>query len=160
MWQLRTSNISILQVREEYDLILALSITKWIHLNWGDAGMKRFLKRTFLNLNPGGRLILEPQPFNKYYKRAKMTVCSLPDLFTFHFLFRMICLKHIRPSNSSRNNSKIFCYPRKLGSWNIRRWVCHKRKQKVLSLPQSQGECLPHNPLRFWTANYGISKRP
>ena len=64
-------------VREEYDTILALSITKWIHLNWGDAGMKRFFRRCFLHLNPGGRLILEAQDFAKYYKRAKMT----PDMF-------------------------------------------------------------------------------
>jgi 7SK snRNA methylphosphate capping enzyme len=62
------------KVREEYDTILALSITKWIHLNWGDAGMKRFFRRCFLHLNPGGRLILEAQDFAKYYKRAKMTV--------------------------------------------------------------------------------------
>uniref|UniRef100_A0A183CCR1 RNA methyltransferase n=1 Tax=Globodera pallida TaxID=36090 RepID=A0A183CCR1_GLOPA len=64
-------------VREEYDLILALSITKWVHLNWGDAGLKRFLRRTFLNLRPGGRLLLETQPFASYYKKSKMT----PDMF-------------------------------------------------------------------------------
>lgn len=40
-------------VREEYDVILALSITKWIHLNWGDEGIKRFFKRTWRHLNQG-----------------------------------------------------------------------------------------------------------
>ncbi|KAF7632592.1 Bin3-type SAM domain-containing protein, partial [Meloidogyne graminicola] len=64
-------------VREEYDVILALSITKWIHLNWGDEGIKRFFKRTWKHLNQGGRLLLELQDFSKYYKRAKTT----PDMF-------------------------------------------------------------------------------
>ena len=50
---------------------MALSITKWIHLNWGDEGMKRFFKRIFCHLKPGGRFILETQTFESYYKRAK-----------------------------------------------------------------------------------------
>ncbi|KAL7078072.1 hypothetical protein ACQ4LE_002364 [Meloidogyne hapla] len=60
-------------VREEYDVILALSISKWIHLNWGDEGIKRFFQRTFKHLNKGGRLLLELQDWSKYYKRAKTT---------------------------------------------------------------------------------------
>jgi len=50
-------------IREEYDVILALSISKWIHLNWGDEGIKRFFKRTFKHLNRG--LFV----FGFYYKR-------------------------------------------------------------------------------------------
>ena len=61
-------------MNEEYDVILALSITKWIHLNWGDVGMKRFFRRVHRHLRPGGRLILEPQAYTTYYKRAKQTV--------------------------------------------------------------------------------------
>ncbi|CAD6192269.1 unnamed protein product [Caenorhabditis auriculariae] len=60
-------------VEEEFDVILALSITKWIHLNWGDDGMRRFFKRAFKQLLPGGRLVIEPQPFDSYRKRSKMT---------------------------------------------------------------------------------------
>ncbi|GMS84165.1 hypothetical protein PENTCL1PPCAC_6340, partial [Pristionchus entomophagus] len=60
-------------VEEEYDVILALSITKWIHLNWGDDGMRRFFKRCFASLLPGGRLILEPQHFATYRKRSVMS---------------------------------------------------------------------------------------
>uniref|UniRef100_A0AC35GNW5 RNA methyltransferase n=1 Tax=Panagrolaimus sp. PS1159 TaxID=55785 RepID=A0AC35GNW5_9BILA len=59
------------QTQEEYDIILALSITKWVHLNWGDDGIKRFFRRAFKNLRPGGRLIVEPQDFITYWKRAK-----------------------------------------------------------------------------------------
>ncbi|KAJ1654744.1 hypothetical protein IWQ61_005371, partial [Dispira simplex] len=46
-----------------YDLILALSVTKWIHLNQGDEGLGRFFMKVFQQLEPGGRFILEPQPF-------------------------------------------------------------------------------------------------
>lgn len=59
--------------KEEYDTILALSITKWIHLNWGDDGLKRFFRRIFLALKPGGRFILEPQAWPSYIKKKKMT---------------------------------------------------------------------------------------
>uniref|UniRef100_A0AC34FGV4 RNA methyltransferase n=1 Tax=Panagrolaimus sp. ES5 TaxID=591445 RepID=A0AC34FGV4_9BILA len=71
------------QAQEEYDIILALSITKWVHLNWalsitkwvhlnwGDDGIKRFFLKAFKNLRPGGRLIVEPQGFSTYWKRAK-----------------------------------------------------------------------------------------
>lgn len=59
--------------KEEYDTILCLSVTKWVHLNWGDAGIKRFFKRIFRALNPGGRLLLEPQSWSSYKKKRKIT---------------------------------------------------------------------------------------
>uniref|UniRef100_A0A0M3IG99 RNA methyltransferase n=1 Tax=Ascaris lumbricoides TaxID=6252 RepID=A0A0M3IG99_ASCLU len=86
------------QVKEEFDVILALSITKWIHLNWGDAGLKRFFRRVFLQLRPGGLFILEPQAFRSYKKRAKITpevqetyksIQFLPDAFQ-EFLIREV----------------------------------------------------------------------
>ena len=55
-----------------YDMILCL--TKWIHLNWGDEGLKLMFKRIFLNLCPGGRLILECQPFSLHKKKKNLTV--------------------------------------------------------------------------------------
>ena len=58
----------------EFDVILALSLSKWIHLNWGDAGIKRFFKKIYHHLRPGGRFIFEPQPFKCYAKKKKLNV--------------------------------------------------------------------------------------
>jgi len=71
------TDVLVDQQREEYDVILALSITKWIHLNGGDAGLKRFFRRIFNHLRPGGKLILEPQPWSSYKKKKKLTVCFI-----------------------------------------------------------------------------------
>ncbi|KAG9015467.1 hypothetical protein FRB94_000072 [Tulasnella sp. JGI-2019a] len=55
-----------------YDVILALSITKWIHLNDGDEGILAFFKRVFETLRPGGKFILEPQSWDGYAKAKRM----------------------------------------------------------------------------------------
>ena len=75
-----------------YDAIIAFSITKWvrllllfnalakprfllqIHVNWGDAGLKRFFKRIYRELRPGGILLLEAQPWSSYKPKCRVTV--------------------------------------------------------------------------------------
>ncbi|KAG8172575.1 hypothetical protein JTE90_027508, partial [Oedothorax gibbosus] len=64
----------IVNEQEEYfDTILCMSLTKWIHLNWGDTGIKRLFKRAYNQLRPGGHLLLEAQTYQSYAKKKKIT---------------------------------------------------------------------------------------
>ncbi|KAJ0495765.1 putative RNA methyltransferase bin3, bin3-type S-adenosyl-L-methionine binding protein [Helianthus annuus] len=49
-----------------YDTILCLSVSKWIHLNWGDEGLITLLSKVWRLLKPDGVSILEPQPWKSY----------------------------------------------------------------------------------------------
>ncbi|KAJ0766519.1 putative RNA methyltransferase bin3, bin3-type S-adenosyl-L-methionine binding protein [Helianthus annuus] len=43
-----------------------LSVSKWIHLNWGDEGLITLLSKVWRLLKPDGVSILEPQPWKSY----------------------------------------------------------------------------------------------
>lgn len=99
----------------EYDVVLCLSLTKWVHLNWGDEGLKRLFKRIYRHLRPGGILLLEPQPWSSYGKRKNLTetiyrnyyrIKLKPDQFTSYLTSPEVgfssCELVARPHNSSR----------------------------------------------------------
>jgi 7SK snRNA methylphosphate capping enzyme len=56
-----------------FDTILCLSTTKWIHLNWGDEGLKILFNKIYKSLKPQGLLILEPQIWKSYKKARNRT---------------------------------------------------------------------------------------
>ena len=61
------------------------SVSKWIHLNGGDAGLRRFFERVYAALVPGGTFVLEAQPRESYIKARKLHPVSPSALL---FLWR------------------------------------------------------------------------
>ncbi|KAJ7033137.1 Bicoid-interacting protein 3-domain-containing protein [Mycena alexandri] len=55
-----------------YDVVLAFSITKWIHLNGGDSALTTFFARVSSVLQPGGQFVVEPQAWDTYRKAKRM----------------------------------------------------------------------------------------
>lgn len=65
-------NDGAVEDHQGYDVVIAFSITKWIHLNNGDEGIRSFFHRIFGVLRPGGVFILEPQDWASYAKTRRM----------------------------------------------------------------------------------------
>lgn len=55
----------------KFDVVLLLSVTKWIHLNNGDAPMLKLFAHIQSILNEGGYLVVEPQPMSNYSRASK-----------------------------------------------------------------------------------------
>uniref|UniRef100_A0A8W7P658 RNA methyltransferase n=1 Tax=Anopheles coluzzii TaxID=1518534 RepID=A0A8W7P658_ANOCL len=105
---------------QQYDLILCLSVTKWIHLNYGDVGLKTAFKRMFNHLRPGGKLILEAQNWASYKKKKKLTetifenyqkIEFFPKYFHDYLLSPEVGFSHSFPLGIPRHLSKGFRRP-------------------------------------------------
>ncbi|XP_006824466.1 7SK snRNA methylphosphate capping enzyme-like [Saccoglossus kowalevskii] len=106
--------------RPEYDVIMCLSVSKWIHLNFGDEGLKRAFKRVYLQLRPGGRFIFEPQSWQSYSKKKKLTdtihknyreIRLKPETFTEYLLSRDVGFTKCEVIDTPLNSSKGFRRP-------------------------------------------------
>lgn len=61
-------------------------------MNWGDDGLKRFFRRAFVQLRPGGLFIIEPQSFDTYKKRAKLMVLYFLIIHHPNFIYPFLSL--------------------------------------------------------------------
>jgi len=67
-----------------------LSVTKWVHLNWGDDGLITLFSKIWRLLQPGGIFVMEPQPWKSYENNRRVsettamnyrTIVLRPDRF-------------------------------------------------------------------------------
>lgn len=75
--EFRTENVLVSEVEDRrglpYDVVLCLKLTKWVHLYWGDDGLKVLFHKCFRLLKPGGVLILEAQEWQSYQSSKQLT---------------------------------------------------------------------------------------
>ncbi|KAK9148579.1 hypothetical protein Scep_007336 [Stephania cephalantha] len=86
------------QESEAYDTILCLSVTKWIHLNWGDDGLITLFANIWRLLRLGGILLLEPQPWKSYQKNYQVSETASLNYHNIQFhpsLFQEILLDKV-----------------------------------------------------------------
>jgi 7SK snRNA methylphosphate capping enzyme len=67
------------EIQENFDTILSFSVSKWIHLNFGDIGICRFFSKIHALLKDGGYFIFESQDWRSYSKKSCFT-----DLFKYN----------------------------------------------------------------------------
>jgi 7SK snRNA methylphosphate capping enzyme len=58
---------------QKYDIIFCMSVSKWIHLNFGDKGITILFHKVYQMLKPGGLFVFEPQLWKSYTKRDDLT---------------------------------------------------------------------------------------
>lgn len=69
------------------------SITKWIHLNEGDEGIRKLFQRAFETLRTGGVLVVEPQEWETYAKARRMDAVSSSFMST---QLNLSCLDYLK----------------------------------------------------------------
>ncbi|KAI1296591.1 putative RNA methyltransferase Y17G7B.18 [Halotydeus destructor] len=112
-------------LKPQFDCIMCLSVSKWVHLNWGDDGLKRMFKRVYAELNLGGRFIFEPQPWSSYEKKLNRltdrirnnykSIIFKPEMFEEYLLSSEIGFKRgleLKPPTESKgfNNRPIYLF--------------------------------------------------
>ncbi|RZC92109.1 hypothetical protein C5167_027999 [Papaver somniferum] len=73
--------------------MMPFSVTKWIHLNWGDKGLITSFRNIWRLLRPGGILVLEPQPWKSY--KSNYLVSETATLNYHSIVFHPCCFQEI-----------------------------------------------------------------
>jgi 7SK snRNA methylphosphate capping enzyme len=55
----------------KFEVVLLFSVTKWLHLHWGDSGMYRLFQSLYSFLPTGGIVIVEPQERENYARAVR-----------------------------------------------------------------------------------------
>uniref|UniRef100_A0A0G4HQ79 RNA methyltransferase n=1 Tax=Chromera velia CCMP2878 TaxID=1169474 RepID=A0A0G4HQ79_9ALVE len=64
-----------------YDVILLLSVTKWVHLHHGDDGITALFEKCHRLLRPGGVLVVEPQKWKCYGSAWGLMTTRMRDCY-------------------------------------------------------------------------------
>ncbi|KAI3880468.1 hypothetical protein MKX03_031019 [Papaver bracteatum] len=109
---------------EKYDAVTCFSVTKWIHLNWGDEGLITSFRNIWRLLRPGGILVLEPQPWKSYksnylvsetatlnYHSIVFHPCCFPEILLDKIGFRTVesCTSSL-PGSATEFNRPLFAF--------------------------------------------------
>lgn len=65
----RTENYIESASKEQFDTILCMSTVKWVHLCYGDIGVKALFLKAYEQLAEGGFFVFEQQPWKSYKKQ-------------------------------------------------------------------------------------------
>ncbi|EAR95353.2 bicoid-interacting protein (macronuclear) [Tetrahymena thermophila SB210] len=107
------------ELTEKFDTICCFSTTKWIHLNFGDQGIKRLFDKVYRSLRVNGIFILEPQEWRSYKKKQSFSeefrqilksIKLHPGEFKQHLLenYKFILEKEIIPELNSNKVPAFF----------------------------------------------------
>jgi 7SK snRNA methylphosphate capping enzyme len=69
--------IDFVSATAKFDLVSCLSVTKWIHLTEGDSGLLTLFQIIYNLTLPGGRAIIEYQPWSSYLNNRKTSPTTL-----------------------------------------------------------------------------------
>jgi 7SK snRNA methylphosphate capping enzyme len=69
--------IDFISSTAKYDVVTCLSVTKWIHLTEGDSGLIALFQIIYQLTSPGGRAIIEYQPWSSYLNNKKTSPTTL-----------------------------------------------------------------------------------
>ncbi len=101
-----------------FDVILLFSVSKWIHVNFGDDGLRRTFKKIADMLAPDGIFVIEPQTWKQYkrlfhdtHKEHKRAIKLKPDQFPAHLkTLGLDEIAHIQPTDGSQFKRDIFVF--------------------------------------------------
>lgn len=100
---------------QQFDTVLLLSLTKWVHMNFGDDGIRTMFANAKCLLRVGGRLVLEAQKFKAYakilpqsarFQKVYPTIQLRPELFEDYLIKQLGFMKEGVCQSLSRDTFK------------------------------------------------------